>query len=226
MKIISDLNIPLIVSGEYGKPPSSIILPDIELRIDDTIKILNKILARWDTYKENFKKYVDDEEARLTYIEIIFSFTIFYLLLIKYYKSLFNDLKRIFEESDNSNDFISIPTENEIVKKLIVIRNKMIGHVCFIEPKHEDTIADQLAYLTWYVNIDSDLEYAQLNRMGLKVGDISSKHIIIPPLSEVVQACNNYIHEIEKSINENYKIIKEQLHLLNSKYLKYIIVKE
>lgn len=217
---------PVIVCSDNGKPPSSIIFPHIELRIDDTIKILNNILTRWDNYQKDFVKFADDEEARLIYIETIFSFSIFYLLLVKYYECLLNNLKSIFDESDLITEFTEIPLKTEIITKLKTIRNKMIGHVCHLEPKPEDTIADQIAYLTWYVNIDSDLESAQLNHMGLKVGDITSKHVIIPPLYEVVQACNDYIQEIEKSIDNNFKVIIRNIDKLNSENLKYIVLKE
>jgi hypothetical protein len=62
--------------------------------------------------------------------------------------------------------------------------------------------------------------------MGLKVGDITSKHVIIPPLYEVVQACNDYIQEIEKSIDNNFKVIIRNIDKLNSENLKYIVLKE
>jgi hypothetical protein len=41
-----------------------------------------------------------------------------------------------------------------------------------------------------------------------------------------VQACNDYIQEIEKSIDNNFKVIIRNIDKLNSENLKYIVLKE
>lgn len=226
MLIKIDLTIPLIMKSEKGGMPSLTIIPDFELRIKDTTKIINRILDRWDNYVEKFEKFAEDEEARLTYIETIFSFIIFYLLLIKFYIGLHMEIEKLFKELDILKEYVAFPRANKIVRKLITIRNKMIGHVCFNEPRQEDTIADQLAYLMWQVNIDSNLDFAKLNMMSLRVGDISSKHIILPPLSKIIEECNKYIKDIDISIKRKCEIIKERLKMPIERQVKYFIIEK
>lgn len=88
----------------------------------------------------------------------------------------------------------------------------MIGHTADMEPR-DDTLANRLAYLEWYVGhwgLDSDTRNRRLNTFGLQVGDETSTHAIPPTFGEMIAEVQSFIVACDRSVLDNGEYLANQ----------------
>lgn len=228
---VSELKLPLLVN----KKGQFIYIVPIELRnrITDCLAILNSIKNKYFDFIRNLEvsSTTDeeiDENIRYELIQTIFSYTTFLFLLIGFYKKTNVNLNDLIKRTDFVlKEALPFPKESEsgTIKILRKIRNKMIAHSAYTEPKPDDSQQNQFAYLQWFVGFwgnKTDYMNRQLNSFGLSIEGKSSNHVVPPRFDVLVQDSENYLKQCEFVLNHNATLLVNELNSKEHKDYMFI----
>lgn len=216
--LVSTVKLPIIIYS--GDPTHGILHVTYLYRLLDGILILNRIIQRWDKFHSGFGRnpIITDEveeDIRLETIEIFYSFIIFLMLVLGFYRGIFKKIRDVIVDLNIDRTPLSeYPHEPKLIKTLRTIRNKMVAHTADIEPRKDDSIPNRLAYLSWYVGCwgsQYETRNRRLNTFGLGVGKESSTHVIPPILDDIVDDVQAFIRLCDEHIHKNCNYLIEQI---------------
>jgi len=225
---ITRIKLPLILSCSNANQQ---LLPfEYLYRIEDCTAILNRIVQRWNIFHSQFRPRAIitdaiEDEIRIETIEDTFSFITFLLLLLDFHKGIYIDIRNLYSGLNLDRKLIpKYPSETKEISILRTIRHKMIAHTADIQP-YKDTIANRLAYLTWYVGYwgsKQETRLRRLNTFGLTAGNERSTHVIPPTFMEMIDIAQSFIYLCEECIRKNADMLVEQIKSQRSEMYAFV----
>jgi len=226
-KLVSKLQLPLIVS--VVQADCSLLSLEYLYRVEDCIAILNRIIERWDSFHSCLgpDRIIDDEleeEIRLETIEDTFSFITFAELLAGFYRGIDKEIKKVASFLNIDSTALAPGPRIEdspVIEALHTIRNKMVAHTAALDPnpKKDDSIPNNLAYLRWYVGHWESRQETRNRRLntfsvgvqkGLSETEVSN-HAIPPPFEDMVTEFKSHIAAWEKCIEDTGRKLEEHV---------------